>query len=191
MANIKVSEMTEATTFDDGDYTMIVQANQNKKISKENILGDIEGDISTINTNISTIDTNIGDLTNLETSDTSSLVGAINSLLPVTVYQNSTGSNNGCTLSQNIDNAKYFLVTYRQEGYTQATKTDIVMAGESNHQLSFSHRNDAVLYTFLTYISISGTSLSVVSSTGIAVSANNAYGVSGTTIYVTKVVAFY
>ena len=38
MANIKVSEMTEATSFDDGDYTMIVQANQNKKISKENLL---------------------------------------------------------------------------------------------------------------------------------------------------------
>ena len=31
MANIKVSEMTEATSFDDGDYTMIVQANQNNR----------------------------------------------------------------------------------------------------------------------------------------------------------------
>lgn len=48
MANIKVSEMTEATSFDDGDYTMIVQANQNKKISKENILGNIENGISVL-----------------------------------------------------------------------------------------------------------------------------------------------
>lgn len=37
MANIKVSEMTEATEFNSNDYTMIVQANQNKKINKENM----------------------------------------------------------------------------------------------------------------------------------------------------------
>lgn len=82
MANIKVSEMIEATSFDDGDYTMIVQANQNKKISKENMLSDIP----TIQNNISTINNNIGDLTNLETSDTSSLVNAINELKNAEVY---------------------------------------------------------------------------------------------------------
>lgn len=71
MANIKVSEMSEATSFDDGDYTMIVQANQNKKIARENILGDIEGDISTINTNIGNINNLIVD---------NNLVGAINKI---------------------------------------------------------------------------------------------------------------
>ncbi len=79
MANIKVSEMTEATAFDDGDYTMIVQANQNKKISKENILGDIEDDISTINSNI-------GNLSNLETDDKSSVVNSINELKNAEIY---------------------------------------------------------------------------------------------------------
>ena len=37
MANIKVSELTEAVSFEDEDYTMIIQGNQNKKISKENM----------------------------------------------------------------------------------------------------------------------------------------------------------
>lgn len=37
MANIKVSELTTATTFDDSDYTMIVQSGENKKITKQNI----------------------------------------------------------------------------------------------------------------------------------------------------------
>lgn len=37
MASVKVSEMVEATHFDDNDYAMIVQGNQNKKISKENM----------------------------------------------------------------------------------------------------------------------------------------------------------
>ena len=81
MANIKVSEMTEATSFDDGDYTMIVQANQNKKISKENILGNIENNISTLNTNI-------GDLSNLETADITSIVNSINSLTPKILWTN-------------------------------------------------------------------------------------------------------
>lgn len=78
MANIKVSEMTEATVFDDGDYAMIVQANQNKKISKENMIGNIEN--------------NIGDLTDLETPDKTNLVNAINSNLPVVLYENSSGT---------------------------------------------------------------------------------------------------
>lgn len=64
MANIKVSEMTEATVFDDGDYAMIVQANQNKKILKENMLNGVEEEI--------------GDLTSLATTDKTDLVSAIN-----------------------------------------------------------------------------------------------------------------
>ena len=60
MANIKVSEMTEATSFDDGDYAMIVQANQNKKISKENMLLEV------------------GELSNLETTNKSNIVNSIN-----------------------------------------------------------------------------------------------------------------
>ena len=64
MANIKVSEMTEASVFDDGDYTMIIQGNANKKISHENMLGDIKD--------------NIGNLSNLTTTDKTDLVSAIN-----------------------------------------------------------------------------------------------------------------
>ena len=86
MANIKVSEMTEAISFDNGDYTMIVQANQNKKIARENILGDIEGDISTINNDISTINTNIGNLSNLTTEDKTSVVNSINELKNAEIY---------------------------------------------------------------------------------------------------------
>ena len=38
MANIKVSELVEANEFTNNDYTMIVQSNANKKISKANML---------------------------------------------------------------------------------------------------------------------------------------------------------
>lgn len=101
MANIKVSEMTEATSFDDGDYTMIVQANQNKKISKENMLSDIP----TIQNNISTINANVGDLSNLETTDISNIVNSINSLTPKILWTNPNPSSSftgqNITLSSN------------------------------------------------------------------------------------------
>ena len=80
MANIKVSEMTEATIFDDGDYAMIVQTNQSKKISKENMFSNLENEINTNASDISTINTNIGDLTNLSTETKTNLVSSINEL---------------------------------------------------------------------------------------------------------------
>ena len=39
MANIKMSELPTATNFNDDDYTMIVQNNTTKKITKENMYG--------------------------------------------------------------------------------------------------------------------------------------------------------
>ena len=88
MADIKVSEMTEATTFDDNDYTMIVQANQSKKIAKTNMFNDIN--------------TNIGDMTSLETTDKSSLVNAINEIKNSKNYLVQSFSNASCT--QNTSN---------------------------------------------------------------------------------------
>lgn len=43
MANIKVSEMLEATSFEDGDYAMIVQGRSSKKISRTNMLKNQNG----------------------------------------------------------------------------------------------------------------------------------------------------
>lgn len=40
MANIKVSELPSASSFEDNDYTMIVQSGENKKASKDVLLAD-------------------------------------------------------------------------------------------------------------------------------------------------------
>lgn len=48
MANIKVSELNTATSFNDEDYTMIVQSGENKKIAKNNLLSTTEAQIATI-----------------------------------------------------------------------------------------------------------------------------------------------
>lgn len=39
MANVKISELPTATTFNDDDYTVVVQNNTTKKITKENMYG--------------------------------------------------------------------------------------------------------------------------------------------------------
>ena len=100
MANIKISEMTEATSFDDGDYAMIVQANQNKKISKENIFSNLEDEISANTNNITATNDKIGDLSNLETSDKTNVVNAINSRTLRKLWENPNPSNSVST--QNI-----------------------------------------------------------------------------------------
>lgn len=102
MANIKVSELTEATVFDDEDYTMIVQANQNKKITKENMFDSINDEI--------------GDLTDLETSDISSLVNAINSLLPVILYDNDSNTSASVTLNDTSANYSRFIIEAKNDG---------------------------------------------------------------------------
>ena len=69
MANIKVSEMATATTFEDDDYTMIVQSNKNKKITRANILGGIESDISDLDTSVTQNTTKINNLNTYSTNE--------------------------------------------------------------------------------------------------------------------------
>lgn len=72
MANVKISELTATTSFGDNDYTMIVQSNENKKITKTNMFGSITGQI--------------GNMANLKTQNTSDVVSAINSTIDSEVY---------------------------------------------------------------------------------------------------------
>jgi len=88
MANIKVSELTEATTFENDDYTMIVQANQSKKITKENLLNDVNNNISNIENDILDINTTIGDTEELKTVDKTDVVNSINSIMPTILWTN-------------------------------------------------------------------------------------------------------
>lgn len=119
MANIKVSEMTEASTFDDGDYTMIVQANQNKKISRENILGDIESNIVNIESEISDIPSNI-----------------INTIYPIgSLYINTTGVNPSTFLGGTWESFGSGKVLVGQD----TTDTDFDTLGETGGNKTHQH----------------------------------------------------
>lgn len=75
---------TKTTWQDLPNTTTPINATNLNKI--ENGIEAIDNDVSTINNNISTINNNIGDLTDLETSDTSSIVNSINELKSAEVY---------------------------------------------------------------------------------------------------------
>ena len=65
----------------------------------------------------------IGDLTNLNTSDKTSLVNAINSTYPIILYNNPEGSNGEITLNDDIENYKYVEIFYRNnDGFYSSRK---------------------------------------------------------------------
>ena len=189
MANIKVSEMTEATSFDDGDYTMIVQANQNKKISKENILGNIEDDISTINTNISSINTNIGDLTQLKTTSKDNLVNSINSLTSYTLFENSQGTSNSITLSDSKDNYTYLELFYNgNNGSASSVKMDA--QNENKVNLFTANYYNNTLYIQNETIQIEGNTITRGTKVETALKNNTAVSIYSTSIFITKVIGY-
>lgn len=55
MANIKVSEMTQASSVNNADLLMIVQNSQNKKVTKQALLQDVNSNISAVEANITAL----------------------------------------------------------------------------------------------------------------------------------------
>ena len=153
---------------------------------------------SVVNSNAS----ECGNASNLNTTDKTSIVNAINEvnsglrgLIPVVVYNNSTGVNGNVALSQSINSAKEVHITYRQEGYSESTKTDIVLPGETKHQLSFiqaSMSNNILTgYLFSAYIALSGSTITYTDGIRAAINNDTTYLSGEKSIYITKVVAYY
>ena len=187
MANIKVSEMTEATSFDDGDYTMIVQANQNKKISKENIFSNLEDEIDTNATDISTINTNIGDLTNLETPIKTSVVDSINSSLPTILFNNANNTSLNVTLSDSSANYSYlefYFTDTSRTGYTKVSNPN----GQNFSVIIVASFNSEIQLKSASY-SISGTSITNTKLKAVTLRASTPE-LWESSIYITKVLGY-
>lgn len=78
-------------------------------------LNKIENGIEAIDNDVSTINNNIGDLTDLETSDTSSLVSAVNSLRPIVLFEGAS-TNTTINLSDNVNNYTFIIITLFASG---------------------------------------------------------------------------
>lgn len=173
MANIKVSEMTEATSFDDGDYTMIVQANQNKKISKENMIGNIES--------------NIGTLSNLETVDKSNIVNSINSLVPVALFNGTTADT--VTLSDSAANYSYIEIFF--EGANNFSSVKVFEPNNKNVYLISGWLNNNTNGNIkIANVNISGTSITKINYSAINYSTNSIFTNEENGITIRKVLGY-
>lgn len=65
----------------------------------------------------------VGILSNLETSNKTNLVSAINSTLPIVLYNNSQGSNTDITLNDAVENYEYIEIFYKNnDGFYSSRK---------------------------------------------------------------------
>lgn len=99
-------------------------------------LNKIEQGIYDNSEDIATINTNIGDLADLETSDTSSLVDSINSLTPEVLFENTSGTSSSITIS-NINSFKYIDVCSVCNGYHNTTRIYKENYTNTNNIISF------------------------------------------------------
>ena len=97
----KISELDALATADDSDVLVIndVSEEDTMKITKQNLLKEVNSDITTIEDNITTIENDIddiqediGDISQLSTDVTTSLVDAINWIQPSAIVASSLGS---------------------------------------------------------------------------------------------------
>lgn len=108
MSNIKISEMQEATELNDDDLLTIVQDGMNKKISKQNAIGDIIGAINNPTyttaegTDLTITNSRVGNMKFEFYGNTAQTTTTGANLLP-TPYADSTKTENGITWNVNND----------------------------------------------------------------------------------------
>lgn len=68
----------------------------------------------------------MGNLSDLNTTDKSSLVNAINYTLPTILYENANGSNGNITLNDNVDNYSAIEIYYKSDGDGNVMMTKVV-----------------------------------------------------------------
>lgn len=105
-------------------YTNKVTLNEQPSVADINKVTD--DDMNEIKSVVNTNDDNVGTLSNLNTTDKTSIVNAINELVnlkPVVLYNDSTGTTGTVTLSDSAANYSYIEIFYKNtDGYCSSVK---------------------------------------------------------------------
>ena len=132
MAEIKVSQLPEASEINDADLLMIVQSGTNKKITKANARF-ASGDEVSIGTTEPSEEEKLWINPNEVPSGTGSYISNVYSdatdkgyschyINGVELYSNASGSNAQITLSDSVTNYKYVEITYKDDQDIMDTK---------------------------------------------------------------------
>lgn len=135
-------------------------------------LNKIENGIEAIDNDVSAINNNIGDLTDLETSDTSSLVDAINTRVLKKIWENPNPTNNfnPQTLSFDASQYDYFVVVYKNTATSTINNSKFMI---KNTRFSLDGINAGQLYA-------RNTDTNGISNTGVTFGAGLYIGTYGT-----------
>lgn len=106
-------------TYEDKEFL-----NKNENIADKNKVNDT--DLNQIKEVVNENDGKVGDLSDLNTSEKSNVVEAINSNLPTVLYENSDGSTGNITLSDSIDNYSAIEIFYKSDGDGNFSSTKIL-----------------------------------------------------------------
>lgn len=139
-------------------------------------LNKIEQGIYNNSEDIATVNTNIGDLTDLETSDKTSVVNAINSTVPKVLWENPNPATNFATqtvtLSEPIENFRYYTLICYQATDNRYSISNTAKSGDGIRMSTVG----ASLMNYRDITSISGTSCTFSQTT-----AYSSYAGTGTT----------
>lgn len=134
----------------------------------------------------------IGNLSDLNTTNKDSLVGAINELLPVVLYENEAGTSNNFTLSDSVANYKYIEVYVKQESYTGGYKHE-KLEEPNGKKVMFNYEryetNPDRLQSFGLSVTFSETSATVGDKFGF-ITGNQVYGTTADSIKVVKILGY-
>lgn len=128
--------------------------------------GNAQTTANTAVTSAGTANTNIGTMANLETTEKTTLVGAINEvkeqvndLEPVVLYQDVTGETGTVTLSDSAANYKKLEIIYNESGYY--SDTTIFEPDGKDVELLVGHCSNTSIILVAKVMTISGTTMSI------------------------------
>lgn len=160
--------------------------NENKKINASEVA------LVTDTNKYKSLDNVIGDLSSLNTTDNSNIIGAINNLVGYTIYDNSTGTSDNFTLNDSVANYKFIEVYFKQDGYYNGYKSQkLYEADGKTMQINYFsyHADGGRIQFFGETISFSGVSATIGNKFGYVLG-NQEYGTVGDTIKVVKIIGY-
>lgn len=170
-------------------YTNKETLNEQPSIADKNKVkaADMNEIKSVVNTNAS----NVGDLTNLNTTAKTSIVEAINELIPTTLYDNSSGETGTVNLSDSSANYNYIEIFCKDSnGVSSSTKVE--NPNGKNVNLMSVRIDTGVIQFYTKNVSINTNKITNIEGYTIRMqgSSINAYNNANTYILITKVIGY-
>lgn len=118
----------------------------------------------------------------------------LDNLIEKVVFTGSTSNIDSITFEKEITGAKFIEIEYGNANYGDGLKSERFYnpVGKKIRLETVWHNSQTnMIYSSYSLYDVSKSGMSLSTATGVAVGGNNAYGVTGKTIYINKVIAYF